>query len=81
MSDTPRDLPLSTHPWPYCQAQGCHNSHTQSYTDYYDLRLDDRGRLVWKIVAHTVTIDGHEMPGWRRWCKTHAMIHEGVAFG
>jgi hypothetical protein len=66
--------------WPYCQEPECHNSHTQSYTDIYANRAAGDTR-PWLPDGHRITMDGVERPGWRRWCRAHALMNEGVAFG
>ena len=66
--------------WPYCQEPECHNSHTLSYTDRYENRSSGDTR-PWLPVGHWVMLSGEEMPGWRRWCRTHALLNEGLAVG
>lgn len=63
---------------PYCQHPECHSSRTGWYDDSITTGT------VWVPPYRDGTImyfddPGHE--GVRRWCKAHALINEGVAFG
>jgi hypothetical protein len=62
----------------YCQHPECHNSHVAYYTDYYKTRVSGDAR-PWTPKGHRMSF--HPFPGARRWCRSHALINEGVAYG
>lgn len=51
----------------YCQHPECHNSHVAWYVS------DEWSRTFWIWLTPT--------PGAKRWCRSHALINLGVAFG
>lgn len=63
----------------YCQHPECHNSRFAYYSDLWATGSVQAwpqrpsGREIW--------LADPGIPSARRWCKSHALIYEGVAFG
>lgn len=65
----------------YCQDPECHNRHVAWYADHYPNRSAADTR-PWEPTGHWISwLEPMNLAGWRRWCRSHALLNEGVAFG
>lgn len=62
----------------YCQHPECHSRHVGYYADYYGTRSSG-DTSPWLPVGKWHSF--WPQPGWRRWCRSHALLIEGVSFG
>lgn len=64
---------------PYCQHAECHSHYTAQYAGVWTSSsatlLPQHPSILGVLGEHT------HLPNHRRWCRAHALIFEGVAFG
>jgi hypothetical protein len=67
----------------YCQHSECHNSHIAYYADMYStgtwLCPPQRDGTYMSFWPPSATQTNASV--WRRWCRSHALINEGVSLG